>query len=32
MSDATLIAQKRTETGDGPAKRLRAAGRVPAVV
>jgi large subunit ribosomal protein L25 len=32
MSDATLIAQKRTETGDGPAKRLRAGGRVPAVV
>ena len=32
MSDAILIAQKRTETGDGPAKRLRAAGRVPAVV
>jgi large subunit ribosomal protein L25 len=32
MSDATLIALKRTETGDGPAKRLRAGGRVPAVV
>jgi large subunit ribosomal protein L25 len=32
MSDAILIAQKRTETGDGPAKRLRRAGRVPAVV
>ena len=32
MSDATLIAQKRTETGDGPAKRLRRDGRVPAVV
>jgi large subunit ribosomal protein L25 len=32
MSDAILIAQKRTETGDGPAKRLRAGGRVPAVV
>jgi large subunit ribosomal protein L25 len=32
MSDAILIAQKRSETGDGPAKRLRAAGRVPAVV
>ena len=32
MSDATLIAQNRSETGDGPAKRLRAGGRVPAVV
>ena len=32
MSDAILIAQNRTETGDGPAKRLRAGGRVPAVV
>jgi large subunit ribosomal protein L25 len=32
MSDAILIAQKRTETGDGPAKRLRRDGRVPAVV
>ena len=32
MSDAILIAQNRTETGDGPAKRLRADGRVPAVV
>jgi large subunit ribosomal protein L25 len=32
MSDAILIAQKRTETGDGPAKRLRRGGRVPAVV
>ena len=32
MSDAILIAQQRTETGDGPAKRLRREGRVPAVV
>ena len=32
MSDAILIAQNRSETGDGPAKRLRAGGRVPAVV
>lgn len=32
MPDAILIAQSRTETGDGPAKRLRAGGRVPAVV
>jgi large subunit ribosomal protein L25 len=32
MSDATLIAQKRSETGSGVAKRLRRAGRVPAVV
>ncbi len=32
MSDAILIAQSRSETGDGPAKRLRADGRVPAVV
>jgi large subunit ribosomal protein L25 len=32
MSDAILIALNRTETGDGPAKRLRAGGRVPAVV
>jgi large subunit ribosomal protein L25 len=32
MSDAILIAQSRSETGDGPAKRLRAGGRVPAVV
>ena len=32
MSDATLIAQKRTETGSRVAKRLRRAGRVPAVV
>jgi len=32
MSDATLIAQKRTETGSGVARRLRRAGRVPAVV
>ena len=32
MSDATLIAQKRTETGSGVARRLRRDGRVPAVV
>jgi large subunit ribosomal protein L25 len=32
MSDATLIAQKRTETGSGVARRLRRAGQVPAVV
>jgi large subunit ribosomal protein L25 len=32
MSDVTLIAQKRTETGSGVARRLRRDGRVPAVV
>jgi large subunit ribosomal protein L25 len=32
MSDATLIAQSRTETGSGVARRLRRDGRVPAVV
>jgi large subunit ribosomal protein L25 len=32
MSDATLIAQKRTETGSRVARRLRRDGRVPAVV
>jgi large subunit ribosomal protein L25 len=32
MSDATLIAQKRTETGSSVARRLRRDGRVPAVV
>src|SRR5215813_7409278 len=32
MSDATLIAQKRSETGSGVARRLRRDGRVPAVV
>ena len=32
MSDATLIAQKRTETGSSVARRLRRAGQVPAVV
>ena len=32
MSDATLIAQKRTETGSNVARRLRRDGQVPAVV
>ncbi|HEX4492910.1 MAG TPA: 50S ribosomal protein L25 [Acidimicrobiia bacterium] len=32
MPDATLIAQKRTETGSAVARRLRRDGRVPAVV
>ena len=32
MSDATLIAQKRTETGSSVARRLRRDGQVPAVV
>jgi large subunit ribosomal protein L25 len=32
MSDATLIAQKRSETGSSVARRLRRDGRVPAVV
>jgi large subunit ribosomal protein L25 len=32
MSDATLIAQKRTETGSGVARRIRRDGGVPAVV
>jgi large subunit ribosomal protein L25 len=32
MSDAILIAQKRTETGSSVARRLRRAGKVPAVV
>src|SRR5262245_36602381 len=32
MSDATLIAQSRTETGSGVARRLRRDGRVPSVV
>ena len=32
MSDVALAAEPRTETGSGPAGRLRRAGRVPAVV